>query len=1316
LAATPGSLLFRQYLAPADLSRQYGPSASSIDAAVQYFEHHGLSARPTADGLFLDVRGPASRVGGAFATSFQRYGLEGRTVFAHAGPASLPAGVPWTGALGLGDTTPLRPALSRPVPVPFLPDATTCPAGQPYVPCEVHKAFNATALISSGFNGSGYRVAVVDTYDSSEPQTALSKDLNAFLSEFNLTRGNVTFVYPVPTSVNLNNSPASGWGAEEVLDLQWARASAPGAAVEMTMSPDASVGLYYSVDWLVAHQAADVISLSWGEPDVGIWGAFSGGCRFQCNATTDGSYTLLHPVLQAAAAEGIGVFAASGDCGAAGGTSGVATDFPSSDPFVTGVGGTVLAVATGGGYKSESGWSGNSTGAVSPGCVNQGGSGGGYSPYPRPAWQAAPGINASTSGRGVPDVALLGGSSVAVVIGNVTVGVGGTSAATPMWSGFEAIADQRAGARLGSLNPSLYALARGTGYSQLFHDVLTGNNGYAARAGWDPITGLGTPIESALAPALAAGPTLSNGLRVDLYGSPRLGPTPLATSFRVAVQGGVSPLPFVDVYFGDGNASRVPVSLEIDHTYPSAGVFQAAATVVDSTGNSSTSLPLAVVVGGGHDLTVPFNVSNATPPIGAEVTLTASASNGTGPYRYSFYFGDGTYDVDRANGTDRHAYGAMGGYCAAVVVVDSALHRDGGSSARLPVTVGGATAATCPTPSVLTATLASSVLARDLPGDFPLLVNATGGTPPVSVQYVSGDPYVRACDCGIFRSSGNQTVRAYVNDSLDQQTLSTIDVTLFPALASQATISRSMGPAPLGVDFRIAPSGGHFTAAPVVNWSFGDGTTLTGSNETPHHDYVNPGVYTAWVRLTDQGGGVTGAAWIIEATNANTTGLAVQGSIVPAVGVAAGSLVRFAANASGGVAPYSYRWTLGDNDSAYGSTVNQTYSLVGCLGRGTCPLTIALSVRDSMGAAWSHQFVLPGALHLRSSGGVLTDSGPISPGATPYRFTASASATGVVGLAIRWDFGDGTISTGRLANHTYYSAGNYTIVETATDPFGDLLVRTQAVSVTGPSYPPLYGALQANVTTGVSPLPVSFNLSASGGSGGPYAVNWAFGDGATAMTDLGPPANHTFTSGGSYTVTATVRDVTGDTLDFGLNLTVFELTLVHLNLSVSPQPVETDGGVGYAVHVSPRCLALSVPGCTNSSVPLFFRVSAPGAAFFEGTRLPGTTYAAPTGWANGTLAPLGNFSGSIWIWVLAGGPNYSGAAHVNETVVGPTVDCPSCAPSGGFPWAALFPLVVVLGVSTAVAAGLVWWRIARRRAEAPRDGPEADVPSTPPSP
>ena len=300
----------------------------------------------------------------------------------------------------------------------------------------------------------------------------------------------------MPTNASLNKTSTNpDWAGEDALDLEWARASAPGATVEDTLSPDAGPGLYAAVDWLVSHQAADVISLSWGEPDVGAFNPVITPCSSDCNASSDGSYDILGPVLEFAATEGISVLAASGDCGASGGTAGVSTFFPASDPFVTGVGGTVLTMANGA-WSSEVGWSGNSSGGVPPGCQNQGGSGGGYSPFPRPAWQV--GLPTKEVYRGVPDVSIDAATPVRIIVGGEVWLVGGTSVGTVLWAGITTLADQYWGKDLGLLNPTLYSILNSSRYSADFHDITSGNNGYAADVGWDPVTGIGTPCVAEL--------------------------------------------------------------------------------------------------------------------------------------------------------------------------------------------------------------------------------------------------------------------------------------------------------------------------------------------------------------------------------------------------------------------------------------------------------------------------------------------------------------------------------------------------------------------------------------------------------------------------------------------------------------------------------------------------------------------------------------------------------------------------------------------------------------------------------------------------
>ena len=61
------------------------------------------------------------------------------------------------------------------------------------------------------------------------------------------------------------------------------------------------------------------------------------------------------------------------------------------------------------------------------------------------------------------------------------------------------------GARFGLIQPRIYAHAGTATVPEGFRDVIEGNNGaYAAAPGWDACTGLGVPVGSGLAIALAA--------------------------------------------------------------------------------------------------------------------------------------------------------------------------------------------------------------------------------------------------------------------------------------------------------------------------------------------------------------------------------------------------------------------------------------------------------------------------------------------------------------------------------------------------------------------------------------------------------------------------------------------------------------------------------------------------------------------------------------------------------------------------------------------------------------------------------------------
>jgi subtilase family serine protease len=116
--------------------------------------------------------------------------------------------------------------------------------------------------------------------------------------------------------------------------------------------------------------------------------------------------------------------------------------------------------------------------------------------------------------RGVPDISMSAAVDGGVIVytsydaADTGFGiVGGTSEATPIFSGVVALADQVAGHRLGDLNLPLY-LMQSMPKSGIV-DVTRGNNsfagvtGFAAKKGYDLASGLGTIDAAVFVPKLA---------------------------------------------------------------------------------------------------------------------------------------------------------------------------------------------------------------------------------------------------------------------------------------------------------------------------------------------------------------------------------------------------------------------------------------------------------------------------------------------------------------------------------------------------------------------------------------------------------------------------------------------------------------------------------------------------------------------------------------------------------------------------------------------------------------------------------------------
>ncbi|RAR79731.1 hypothetical protein AX018_102553 [Paracidovorax anthurii] len=270
----------------------------------------------------------------------------------------------------------------------------------------------------------------------------------------------------------------AGWATEIALDVQWSHAIAPAARIVLIEAPDPSVSSLAAAVRLANAMGPGQVSMSFGAAE----GAWTPGLESTFTGTR------------------MGYLAATGD-------SGAGVTWPAVSSGVLGVGGTTLTYG-GTGSRSEVAWSST---------------GGGTSAYlPTPAYQQSglPGVG-TVARRTVADVAMNAdpttGQYLAVIPQGAStaqwLSAGGTSLSTPMWSGLLAVAGalraQAGREPLGRPHTVIYGTvgAQPANYAAGFLDVSAGQHGTCAactaRAGYDQLTGLGTPRAQDLLALLA---------------------------------------------------------------------------------------------------------------------------------------------------------------------------------------------------------------------------------------------------------------------------------------------------------------------------------------------------------------------------------------------------------------------------------------------------------------------------------------------------------------------------------------------------------------------------------------------------------------------------------------------------------------------------------------------------------------------------------------------------------------------------------------------------------------------------------------------
>ncbi len=543
----PKSASYGKYLTPAQFRQKFSPSQASVGAVQSWLKSQGFTVNYTpANNRYVVAEGTLAQASAAFATGFNIYKVNGKNVRSPSSALSIPSTLaPIVDAVvgldesaefvslniaadknaaplsGFRNAPPLSAYFGEQVSPYAKPTGFTALAGTdaPWVirgqtPDSIKSAYG---LSGAEVDGTGQTVAIIDAFAS----PTILHDVNQWSTNRGIPTmhtGQLSQVVAPGTYRRAENKQMdpTGWYEEETLDVEAVHGMATGAKIVFVGAPNNRSDLDAALNHVVDNRLATIVTNSYG---------------YSTELLPHGFVIAVHNTLIQAAIEGIGVYFSSGDFGDETVHFGFATtNYPVSDPWVTGVGGTSLGVDANGDRAYETGWGVSTYGCnqTTHVCTRsswQGGAGGGVSiVFGKPWYQSA----LSGSGRHVPDVAAVADANTGLLIGETQrfpdgtyydeFRLGGTSLASPLFAGMMALAQDQCGCVVGFANPLFYA------HTSAFTDITSVKTAQARRnfnnsvdatagtsdflrttddysgsptqhtsAGWDNVTGLGVP-------------------------------------------------------------------------------------------------------------------------------------------------------------------------------------------------------------------------------------------------------------------------------------------------------------------------------------------------------------------------------------------------------------------------------------------------------------------------------------------------------------------------------------------------------------------------------------------------------------------------------------------------------------------------------------------------------------------------------------------------------------------------------------------------------------------------------------------------------
>lgn len=543
LSQEPLSPTYHRFLSTREFADLFAPSQGEIATITRFLAGFGITVNEVyADRLVVKATGTADAFNRAFSVDMHDVRKNGKRFHRHHHDPVIPILLRdlLVAVEGLSNEPKfnhrhhsLTNKLPAATPTPVLPRAGAVATGVPgsFTVGDTANLYNINPLYAANIDGTGRTVGIV-TLAGFDPADAF-------------TYWNLVGLSVKPdrlTQVHVDGggeiSADAGTG-ETCLDVEQSGGLAPGAKMVVYDAPNSDAGfidLFYKA---ASDNLVDTMSVSWGLAEAFLFPEVVG-------VDNRPQMIAFHQAFLEAAAQGISVFAASGDSGAFDINDAfndpvdnvLTVDHPANDPAITAAGGTTVPVTFNLGpgtpdfvvaKESVWGWAALEQYLVSvlgpdfEHALFPAGGGGGVSTFwGVPAYQRGVrgvrkternqsiifddgtgpvdllDLRANFAGRNLPDVSLNADPISGYLLfstpdGGLLAGFGGTSFVAPQLNGIMALVMQaNGGRRLGLVNPMLYRFKRQGGANAALVDVTAGDNWfYAGVPGYNPGAGLG---------------------------------------------------------------------------------------------------------------------------------------------------------------------------------------------------------------------------------------------------------------------------------------------------------------------------------------------------------------------------------------------------------------------------------------------------------------------------------------------------------------------------------------------------------------------------------------------------------------------------------------------------------------------------------------------------------------------------------------------------------------------------------------------------------------------------------------------------------